>query len=271
MASVLWVRANPTGDDDPLHGQGAPVALDGYFEIERVPAGSHRFTVSLNSGASRVDLLSIENVTVRPGEMLRDPRLADVDLAGRVHLFELELASTTGELAREGLVWFAPADGAELNRYAQVRAGHATIASDAREIDVHVNVPGYRLLQQRLGAGRIRIELEAGLELALRAGSAIELDPGFAIEAVLRAPRGPARFEQLRVRVPREGAHTRVPFDGEWTIGWMLVDREKQGDRPLRSTTVDVRDDGVVREAVLDFTRADLDAAIERFGPKKKR
>lgn len=272
LASVLTMQTRPVGDSDVTHRSGVKVDVDGHFRIVDVWPGSQRISVNMSPRAG--ELLVIEGVVARAGETVRDLRLIDIDLAGLVHLFELEVVSAANEPVEFGSIDYRPAGGRPGGPFDEVpiRGGRATILSPERNLDLTLHARGFQVREERVSSGRTTIALDAGFELVLSLGDELVVADGLAIYASF-AFRGASKHDPQRVRLPSNGL-VRVALSraSEWTVEWHLVERSRVVPRLLLKTMqLEINASSTPRDLPLDVPQAELDAAVETLRAKPKR
>lgn len=142
----------------------------GGFECLSLPAGSYTLSVSTEGEL----LAEVRDVVIVAGEVTRDPRIQEIDLRGRLHVFRIRLVRPTREsFPPWELSWSQSGVGdPDRTRKRLSRAPDVALVTPLARIDATLRVEGYRV--EHL------VDLAPETEVHLR--------PGYPVRLVL--PRG---------------------------------------------------------------------------------
>lgn len=151
--------------------QGAPLEADGSFVLRDLVPGSYR--VRVRAHEDREPVLEFDALEVRSGEVLRDPRLANLDLRGRVRVLRLRLR-VPGNEPLPFFLYATRAPGAEFRVQWAGGDGETelALATAAPALDVRLEIPGFRTVRLERVDGDRDVALEPGIpvRLALEGG-----------------------------------------------------------------------------------------------------
>jgi len=150
---------------------------DGTFTlVGRVP-GRHRARILADSH----ELLSIDDVEVRPGSPGHDPRLDPLDLRGKLHVRRVRLVPPEGQVVTSGS-YLAYPSGEREGFYAPIDGSELRIISPYPSPTVEIRATGYR---------SVRLE-------ELSEDRTVDLQPGWPVRLVLdddvRLPEPPVAW-----------------------------------------------------------------------------
>ncbi len=252
----------------------AGIATDGNFETDRLPPGT--YTVSLELDGSREPILDVSGVVIRPGEITRDPRLAAVDLRGRIHSFRLTVVDVNGRLVAEPRASYRGAgdpEGESRNARSRNR-GYLQIDTLLPSVDVEVRAPGFRDRRLVGLSSDERAVLDAGIPVRIVLADARVLpDSGYRVFVRLRPSDGrpwdsagsaPIRSERgARLELPRPGTYhpTFLVEAAPGSSGSLLFGFPC----PAEPTTIEVLDADEERVFTLTLTPEAVQRAIEEL------
>lgn len=205
----------------------AKLQPDGAFKIAPLEPGSYDLHVA---GTSYSDaLLSVPSFKVLSGAGCDDPRLARIDLRGKLTAFRLELVppdpsdAVLGELEVRPLV-----DGAEPFELS-IRQGNVSIVVPGPAAKVAINVSGFRPEVLERVSADTRVKLRRGPLVRLRAPSDAPLPAAPMFVKASLAPVGSTGpgYDHYQASVfdrNRELA-LHAPGAGEFVIRWSIEER----------------------------------------------
>jgi len=154
-----------TGEDEGSHG--VSFEDEGRFEIRSLPPGSYTVTVTL--GSSQNPLLEVSGVVVRSGETTEDPRLAEIDLRGRLHRFTVTVVDVDGKPPERVMASYrSPNDPEGEESWAMAwRDGLLRIDTLHEAVDVDISAQGYRSLRLEGLSSDEKVVLQGGIPVRL--------------------------------------------------------------------------------------------------------
>jgi len=183
-ANALELRLRLESESRTSKGKG--IADDGHFQLDGLLPGTYAFSVM----AVGHMLVEIPGIEVMPGEVTQDPRLAALDLRGRLNVFTLALVPPSPSLAISGSVSFTGSGASSPVRCLLFDESPVVLLTPLATIDVTVCARDCRI--ERFSAIAERTE--------------VRLRPCLAVRLAL--PRGillPAPPLHVGARLEREG------------------------------------------------------------------
>ena len=212
----------------------AKLGPDGSFEVRGLRAGKHTLSVATDDAV----LLELPDAVVAPGEVTRDPRIQDVDLRGRLHVFRIRLAPPSPHVFPTwSLSWSASGTHAAEHTKRRQSLGDEEIlvVTTLGRIDATLRVEGYRVERLVDLASETEVHLRPGypLRLALPAGARLPQPPlflGVALGGATVDARGDVSFFDERGE-----ALVHASEAGDAGVHWVLEQRHRNGggQRPL--------------------------------------
>lgn len=258
-AERLHVRVEPLRDQaEYLDWESRQQSLDpqGAFRLEGLLPGLR--TVTLGADNLAEDLMTFEDVLVQAGEACRDPRLARIDLRGKLFYHRLELIGGEAGGRLSGEVTFAAAGSEELDQRLWLTEGRARIFSRSERIDVVIAASGYRVERLFAHSGAATIQLWPGLvvTLVLTGEAEVPAPPVFVKAALVPAEgdRGAIDWSGGAFDERRE-IKARVSSGGRMKVRWIL---ERRSSSSSIATGVDLD-----REQFVDVLDVDGEQRIE--------
>ncbi len=137
----------------------------GKFVVAGLAPG--RAKVEIVAWNDNTPLDTIEDVEVRGGEIAHDPRLVDIDLGGRIHVFMIDVVAP-GDVPLQSAMLYTRSTGSKLTWSSwYVQNGRARVTDQSDAIDVAIHLSGY-LPEHLTGVrGDTRVELRAGMSVTL--------------------------------------------------------------------------------------------------------
>lgn len=214
---------------------GADVAADGAFHVDGKLPGSYRLKVSLQDD---VVLAEFSDVQVIGGETNRDPRLAAIDLRGKLFAFRLHLVLPEPDPDLSGNLTYRPAGGDGPPRWHWFRGNPALLLSRHPVIDATLTVQGYRAVELAgLVSGDREVELRPAILVHLELPAHVTLPASpYYLKAALAGEDGgqidwgASAFDEAR----RSSCRTNA---GRMKVEWLLERRSGGG---ASATTLDV-------------------------------
>jgi hypothetical protein len=249
------------------------IAADGRFRLGGLLPWSYTFTL-VAGGAVLVEIPGVEVVS---GEVGADPRLAALDVRGRLSAFTLELVPPSPELALSGTVCFTEAGTSSPVHRKHFEESPVVVVTPLAAIDVLVRARECRLERLSALAERTEVRLRPFLPVRLALPRDVLL-PGQPLVVSARLEREGERREE-RARSYSEMNMT-PPFDehgealfqavepGRHLVRWFVERREHGG---FSQTALDIAFEQVVvvedrpdeQRIELALTNAALTAALE--------
>jgi hypothetical protein len=255
-----WLRVRLDGNRDPNESDSNPwIDVDGRATVRNVPAGTHsieitRSSLSASYWEDEVVLHESAEFEVAPAQHLRDPRLLDIDLRGRLRPRLLEIVDRDGK-PLSGFVFQTRAEHPEFDEpmgFEQGRADFLTIVGDGLSTEIAASRFRPRVLAPDSRARRI--VLERGIPIRLVLAPGFELPDASQRKArlyvgVSELPHFVIDRYELRTVELRPGADLRfeVAEPGEWPLVFQIgrddeYGRENRETSYLLDTTIDVQD-----------------------------
>lgn len=162
VAVALGDRPKP-GEPDRWFDASSPKP-SGNFITNEIEPGSYRFAVlRRNSRSWSAPLVAIDDVRVEPGNVTRDPRLARIDLGGRLHAVSIEVTDGDGAPVTKGTAYVVDRErGAGILDSIALGGKPVCLILDGR-IDLLVLAPGFQRAWLRDVTGDGSLRLEKGL------------------------------------------------------------------------------------------------------------
>jgi hypothetical protein len=227
----------------------ARVSNDGRFEALQLDPGRYRLRVQVAN--TEVVLVELEGLYVPADGACEDPRLASIDLRGRLTAIRIEMTPPLPHERVVGQVFATPLDnpGAPLSVMFHDRS--VALCVVGRGADLVIAAAGYKTVPISGASGDVKVKLERGPKVRLRLAAGVELPaPPRHLKACLNRPGGQATMlghfqesvfdSQGELVVYASGA-------GEFEVEWMLEERT-----PNSLTTQSLEATEVQRIEVLD-------------------
>jgi len=175
---VLLDPARGDAQERLARSSWTPIRDDGSFALDEVFPGPYELAVSLLGSGD--ELVRLEGLAVPDGAPCTDPRLAAIDLRGRLVSFRLELVPPRAGQSVSGVVLARPVGAAAGGPEEQARffmGEQVPITAEAAALDLDVLAQGFRRVRLEAVRSDVRIELEEGPCVRLRLPSDVELPP----------------------------------------------------------------------------------------------
>ena len=117
----------------------------------------------------------VDEVAVPSGDSSADPRLARLDLTGRIRRLEVELRGPGGKAVPRGVIGYSVGPGAR--RHVGFEDGRAILLAPTEFVQAEVIAPGHERGEELELRDGSKVELGAGLPVRLRLHEAVELPP----------------------------------------------------------------------------------------------
>jgi hypothetical protein len=207
------------------HGDNyAQVSPDGRFEALQLDPGRYRLRVQ--AANTEEFLVEFEGLHVPAGGACGDPRLAAIDLRGRLTAIRIEMTPPLPHERVVGQVFATPLDnpGAPLSVMFHDRS--VVLCVVGRGADLVVAAAGYKTVEIPAASGDVKVKLERGPKVRLRLAPGVEVPaPPRHLKACLKRPDAQASMlghfqenvfnSQGELVVYASGA-------GEFKVEWML-------------------------------------------------
>jgi len=159
---------------------------------------------------------AVKGVAVESGGTTLDPRLAEVDLRGSLHAFELEIVSEDGGPVSAPHLAFRPAgEDAAVPRRVVFESEHGTLVAAWPALDLEVRAHGFRPTQIAELRGDRRIVLERGIPVRIRLPADVELPEAPLELHIALIPKSIYRHEG-----ERQNVYTETGTDRHWRMRW---------------------------------------------------
>jgi hypothetical protein len=237
------VRAAVEGQvDDYRQNWRTQVHADGSFRLSDLSAGA--WSLEFGDSAGRVPVALIEGIDVPPGEASGDPRLAEVDLRGRMALVRVTLQPPRASDVVLGSLVYRPAGsppGGEDQSTAYLHERNVTLCVAGRAADLTVLANGFRPVELSGVRGEVTVELVRGpaVRLRLSQGAVLPRPPRF-LKPYLTATEEDfqmgGHFQQTVFDERRE-VLLHAPGPGRLRVEWFL---EERSENSLSTTALSV-------------------------------
>jgi hypothetical protein len=239
-----WLSARLDDNQEPYDHESCPwIDVNGRATMREVPPGTHTVTITerrMSHEYMDVPICRIEDVVVGSGQHLRDPRLMNIDLRGKLRVHRLEIADDEGHPA-SGFVRFARDDDGTYPAPIWFEDGHVaflTAVDDGLHASVAVN--RCRMLELDLDssepAGRARrISMKRGIEVRLALAKEYEFPDAPHDPVSISVSEMPHWCETLvgrRTVELRKGADLdfRLAEPGEWRVKFYRTHDDGSGE-----------------------------------------
>lgn len=210
-----------------------PLAVDdaGFFTTPELPPGVA--TLEVRAGGTRVAL--VEGLLVEDGVILQP----EIDVRGRVHLFEFQLEDIEGMAVANAVVGWRPAapedGGPPYQEWITVRGGRCVVLDGAPLIDVLVQ-PSDAGVVEHLGLSHGHV-LTVPTSWFARVAPPADIDPDgddTRLELTLSPSRLDPRVARAKsaggqcyahldpITVPADGTWLELPHAGPWRAQWIV-------------------------------------------------
>lgn len=164
-ASVLSIQHSRGSSDGKIDEEGR-------FELRGAVPGAHTFSLA-TIGGERLE--EVAGIRIAPGEIDRDPRLAAIDLRGRLHVFTFELVPPPGATLAGGWISYGAAGSTSRWPSIQIRKNRVIVTTPHESIDVLVRADGFRIERLSGPSEHTEIRLRPGLTVRLVLPSGVDL------------------------------------------------------------------------------------------------
>lgn len=218
----------------------------GAFRFEQLDPGEWKLALAAKGAHQATPVFELTGLHVPAGGECADPRLAEIDLRGRVATLSLELVPPLPSDRVMGVVTFTPRPRASAPQQAPIRRmfmdHKLEVGADAESFDVVVRATGFRVVERTQVRGALRIELTRGPLVRLRAPPELELPaPPQHLKPYLReiGSEGDSlgHFQDAVLGADRE-ARVYAPGAGEFEVVWLL---ETRTESSLTTSEIEVQ------------------------------
>ena len=253
-----WLRVRVDGNRDPHEHDSNPwIDVNGRATIRNVRAGTHSIKItrcSISTSLREVVLHESAEFEVAPAQHLRDPRLLDIDLRGKLQSRRLEIVDGDGK-ELSGLVYETRTDHPghdEPMWFEKGRADLLSIVGDGFSTQIVANRFRPRLLAP--DSRTRRIVLQRGIPIRLALAPGFEMPDAAQLEArlyvgVSEMPHFVTDQDELRSFELRPGAEPRFELaePGQWPLVFLIGRQGANGEENVEAshlldTTIDVLD-----------------------------
>lgn len=268
---ACWLCARLDDNHEPNESNSCPwIDVNGRATMRAVPPGMHSVTITerrMSNEYCDVPLVRIDDVDVEPRQHVRDPRLLNIDLRGRLRAHHLLVSDGDGH-PLSGFVRFTR-DGdphyAGQMWFEDGRASFLTAVDDG--VRASIAATRYRKLPLDLNSSEgtdapRRVFMQHGIRIRLQLNRDLEL-PNPSYDAlyvgVSEMPHWFETLEDLRTVQLRKGADLTFEMAeaGDWSVIFLRshddgTDEPKVTECKSVETTISVKDDdGLVRGGTL--------------------
>lgn len=256
-----WLSVRLDDNREPNEHDSCPwIDVNGRATMRRVSAGKHSVTITsrrLSNDYAEVPICRIEDVEVGPSQHLRDPRLQNIDLRGKLRVHRYEITDGDGRplsgfirLTRDGdrnfadEIWFEDGHVSFLTGVDDgVRASVAVNRFRKLALDLRSSEPAGALR-------RVFMQQGIGIHLALDKSLKLPDEPHDSIYiGVSEMPHWFESFEELRTVELRPGADLKFKLaePGDWTVIFLRSHDDGSGEPTVSEcksveTTISVMD-----------------------------
>jgi hypothetical protein len=256
-----WLSARLDDNQKPNESDSCPwIDVNGRATMRGIPAGKHSVTITarrMSNDYADVPLCRIDDVEVGPSQHLRDPRLLNIDLRGKLRVHRYEITDGDGH-PLTGFVRFTREGDREFADDIWFKDGHVAFLTGVDD-GVRASVAVSRFRKQALdltssepaGAPR-RVFLERGIGVHLRLERNLELPsaPHDTIYVgVSEMPHWCETLDDLRTVPLRADADLdfRLAEPGDWKVIFLRSHDDGNGETTVTEcnpveTTISVRD-----------------------------
>ncbi|MSR61803.1 MAG: hypothetical protein EXS08_05090 [Planctomycetes bacterium] len=192
----------------------------GSFALQGLLPGSYTLVVAADE-----PLFEAHGILVVSGEVANDPRIQEIDLRGRLHLFALALVAPSSSAGLAGVVMFMPAGASApvYSRHLQGMDSVVELLSTLPQIDATVRVDGYRLEHLTDLGPRTEVHLRTGLCMRLTLPTEFEPpDPPLLLGATLVDAADERAGATIQFFDERGELACFVPAAGRYKVRWLL-------------------------------------------------
>ncbi len=218
---------------------------DGAFALENLTPGDWTLTLEANGSQSDLPFIELTGLHLPSGAACADPRLNELDLRGRLSALTVEIVAPNASDRVLGLAIVTPKGATTtppatpIQRMLTERS--ITVVAEAESFDLRVVTSGYRTVERSGIRGEVRIELERGPLVRLRAPAGMELpEPPIHLKPFLVAVGADAtmvgHFQDVVLGADRE-VRVFAPGSGEFEVEWLV---ETRLESSLSTWTIDV-------------------------------
>ncbi|MFT7669452.1 MAG: hypothetical protein ACI8X5_002154 [Planctomycetota bacterium] len=221
---LIKIGKDPSDSEHRFSGPSSgSLEEDGSFVIGGLTDSTRTVTVGIQNQAG--ELAVFENVFVRAGDAAQDPRLAAIDLRGKLFAHELELIGRTPGERLQGSVAFGPSGSEEPREKRRFHQGTVRLLTSSERLDARVMVSGYRTEDLTNFSGEKALNLRAGLSvtLVLLGGAELPSEPTFLKAMLLRTDKEPGSMDYSGSSFDQKREITiRIPDAGRMKVQWLV-------------------------------------------------
>jgi hypothetical protein len=256
-----WLSVRLDDNRDPNESDSCPwIDVNGRATMRGVPAGRHSVTITerrMSNDFADVPLCRIDDVDVGPSQHLRDPRLLNVDLRGKLRVHRLEVTDGDSH-PMSGFIRFTRDGDRDFHDQIYFKDGHVSFLTGVDDgVRASVAVNRCRKLALDLassepaGAPR-RIFMERGIGVHLALDRELKL-PGALHDSIYigvsEMPHWCETLEDLRTVELRPGAdlNFKLAEPGDWKVIFLRSHDDGSGEPEVSEcksveTTISVKD-----------------------------
>jgi hypothetical protein len=256
-----WLSARLDDNQKPNESDSCPwIDVNGRATMRGIPAGKHSVTITarrMSNDYADVPLCRIDDVEVGPSQHLRDPRLLNIDLRGKLRVHRYEIADGDGH-PLTGFVRFTRDGDREYADDIWFKDGHVAFLTGVAD-GVRATVAVNRFRKQALdlsssepAGGPRRVFLERGIGIHLTLDRNLELPsaPHDTIYVgVSEMPHWCEALDDLRTVALRTDAELdfRLAEPGDWKVIFLRSHDDADGEATVTEcssveTTISVKD-----------------------------
>jgi hypothetical protein len=256
-----WLSARLDDNQKPNEHDSCPwIDVNGRATMRWIPAGKHSVTITerrISNDYADVPLCRIDDVEVGPSQHLRDPRLLNIDLRGKLRVHRYEIADGDGH-PLTGFVRFTRDGDREFADDIWFKDGHVAFLTGVDD-GVRATVAVNRFRKQALdltssepAGGPRKVFLERGIGIHLTLDRNLELPsaPHDTIYVgVSEMPHWCETLDDLRTVALRPDAELdfRLAEPGDWKVIFLRSHDDGNGEATVTEcssveTTISVKD-----------------------------
>lgn len=233
--ALLGVRMHPAHEglvSDYRRQVHAEVQSDGSFQVWGLAPGL--WDLKFRDSVGGLAVAGVDGIEVPAGEASRDPRLAEIDLRGRLAVVRLILKAPRASDLIMGSLIYRPAGsppGGEDQSNAFLHDSNVVLWVAGSAADVSVIANGFRAVELAGVRGEVTVELQRGpaVRLRLPAGTELPKPPRF-LKPYLTTPEDASpmggHFQQVVFDGSRE-VLLYAPTHGRLQVQWFLEERSE--------------------------------------------
>ncbi|MFT7669451.1 MAG: hypothetical protein ACI8X5_002153 [Planctomycetota bacterium] len=244
---------------------------DGTFLVSSLTSSTRLVSVGIENQSNT--LATIPDVVVRAGEISRDPRLALIDLRGKLFVQHLKLVTGTPGERISGKINFAAPGSVALDKVHWLRSSDFNLLTDTEVVDMEVKAEGYRTEMIYGTSGELTVQLRRAMSVTLRLTGGAEIpEPPLYIKAVLRPVEGDSGHADHKGSAFDENREIPVSVGqvGRMRVYWQLSKLMGSGAIAMQASTereqfIEIEDVAIGQIFDIELSQEELDGMFEGF------